>query len=358
MEIKLYFRMLQRGWWIVLLTIFAAMIVALFSAYMATPVYEATSRFSVNPNLTLALNGTEILNSMQALDKRSIIQTYAEFLNSQRVYDDTIKSLNIDPSTLVNYTHSTNVVTDANVLELTVTGTNANLVAELANKIGENAIDYIKQINQVYDISVLDPAQVPVIPVSPQPLRDTGVAALLGLIIGAALAIMSEQIKVPLDAYRNLSRMDPVSQVFNRRYIQNRLEENISQKPGDIISLGMIRLNGLNELIDTLPEGMVQQLLREVTNILKKELRGNDLIGRWDRTTFLLILPTTPEIAAVKTLGRIKIALLNPINLVNYGETVLVDPVTSVASYKDGEKTGDIIHRLEQSLDFSHTQIK
>jgi diguanylate cyclase (GGDEF)-like protein len=351
MEIKLYLRMLRQGWWIVLLTMLVAVNVALIASYFSEPVYQASARYSVSPSATLIGTGQEVLNSLEALDKRSIIQTYAEFLNSQRIYEETYTGMGMSSDEISRYSRSTVVIPDANILDLTITGPDPLLVANLTNNTGQTAIMHIKQLYKVYDINVLDPATIPSVPIKPQPLRDGIVASILGLVLGAALAIMSEQIKVPLDAYRERASLDPVSNVFTRRYITNRLDEYSSRESSVAYSLGLVRLNVLRDIIDTLPSHVVQQLLREVTNIFKKELRGNDMVGRWNDYSFLLVLPNTSEAAAMRTTERIRKALLKPIELSNYGEVFYLDPSVSISEYQNGESVSEVADRAEYNLD-------
>ena len=355
MEIKLYLRMLQRGWWIIAVTIFMAVNVALIFDYLSTPIYSSSARFTVSPSPTIFTSGQETLNSMDVLDKRSITQTFAEFLNSPQVYKETLLSMNLVPTDMLNYKHSTVVIPTSNVLEVTIEGPDAKLVASLANNIGQNAIQKIKQLYKIYDINMLDPALVPIIPIRPQPLLDAGVAALLGLVIGAALAITWEQILVPLEAYRQQASLDPVSLVLNRRYLENRLFELIAHKSPEGISIGLVRLNGLQDLIDTLPQSVVQKLMRQVAGVLRKELRGNDMIGRWNDTTFILVLPATSEAAAGRTMDRIRVSLLKPVNLVNYGETFKLDPLTSVASYQEDDTPASVTQRAQDTLEHVYT---
>jgi len=351
MEIKFYLKMLQRRWWIVGLTVILAVNVALITAYLTKPVYHSSAVFTVSPSTELGTTGQETLNSLDTLDKPSINQTYAEVLNSQRVYEETLKSMNLRVENMTSYTRSAVVLPSANVLELTVEGSDPKLVALLANNLGQNAIAHIKQIYTAYNIIVLDPALVPSIPISPQPVRDAGVACLLGLVIGAALAIASEQIRVPLDSYRLRASLDPISLVFTRRYINHRIDELLSQNQIDETSLGLIRLNGLRDLIDTLPQSIIQQLMRYVATSLSKELRGNDVICRWSKTTFALLLPSTNEIAAARTMERIRNALHKPVDLENYGETVNLDPYISVTSFQVGDTTVGISKRAEDGLE-------
>jgi diguanylate cyclase (GGDEF)-like protein len=351
MEIKHYLRMLIKGWWIILVTMLVAINTALLISYFTRPIYQANARYSVSPSSSMIGTGQEVLNSLEALDKRSIVQTYAEFLNSQSIYEQTLKKMGLTMDDVLLYTHSTVVIPDTNILDLTFTGPDPELVATLANNTGEIAIASIKQLYKVYDINILDPATIPIIPIRPMPLRNALVAAVLGLVLGATLAIISEQIRIPLDAYRQRASLDPVSNVYTRRFLQHRLDEYTARGTVSTYALGLVRLNVLRDMIDTLPTPVIQQLLREVTGIFRKELRGNDMVGRWNDTTFVLVLPSTSESAATRTMDRIKSILMKPIELSTYGETVQLDPVVSTACYQEGESVADVANKAEYDLD-------
>lgn len=353
MEMKLYLRMLQRGWWIIVLTMLVALIIALLMAYIVTPVYRATARFAVSPNASLAASSRDVVTSLEALDKRSIILTYAEFLNSNRIYEETLQALHLDPTQMLDYTHTTTALPDANILELSVEGTDPQLAASLANTLGQNAVQQIKDLYQVYDINLLDPATVPLIPIRPQPLRDAGLAAALGFILGAALAILREQIRIPLDAYRQRVSLDPVSLVFNRRHFMRQVEEEIAANPNDPLSLGLLELPTLQDLIESMPEALIQSLLRQVAGILRNELRGNDIIGRWNNSTFALLLPATPQSAADRTMERIRRTLSKPLVLDEYGERVELQPYTSTSTYQKDDTAVGLAERAERDLQLS-----
>ena len=95
MEIRMYMRMLQRGWWIIILASLIALNAALAASYLATPVYEAAARFVVSPKASM--QGDDFVSSLNTLDKRSIVNTYVEFLNSGSIHADVINQLAIDP---------------------------------------------------------------------------------------------------------------------------------------------------------------------------------------------------------------------------------------------------------------------
>lgn len=105
MEVKLYLQMLRRSWWIVAITTLATVIAALVVSYLTRPTYQATARFIVSPSPSLVSGGANLLNSLSTLDKRSIVTTYAEILNSQRIYTETTSLLQLNNVDLTAYTY-------------------------------------------------------------------------------------------------------------------------------------------------------------------------------------------------------------------------------------------------------------
>src|ERR1700690_664232 len=99
METRLYFQMLRRGWWMIVLTTLTALVVALAATYLAVPQYQAGARFIVSPRNKL-INGTEVLNSLATLNSQSVMATYAEVMSSARIYNDTLAFLQLKPKDL------------------------------------------------------------------------------------------------------------------------------------------------------------------------------------------------------------------------------------------------------------------
>ncbi|MDR3575821.1 MAG: diguanylate cyclase [Anaerolineaceae bacterium] len=350
MEIRYYLRTLGRGWWLILITMLIALEIAVAVDYLATPIYRASASFAISPNITLMSSSSDVLNSLDTLDKRSIVDTYAEFLNSDRIFSETLSSLNIPAGSLANYTRTTVVITDSNILDLTVEGTDPNTAALLANSVGEHAITSIKQLYSAYDISLLDPAVPSKTPIRPVPLRDAGLALALGLVIGCGLAILRVQIQSSLDSFRNQSNRDKVSLAYNRPYLERRLEQELARNPEDELSFGLVELVGLRGVIGNLPQNLVQDLMRIVTQAFQKELRGNDLISRWDDITFAILLPATSASAAQRTIDRICAAISQPVDLKVYGEKINLNPITSVTTSQAHESADQVITQAQGML--------
>lgn len=353
MEIKFYFRMLQRSWRLVVLVALVALSASLALSYVTRPQYKATARFIITPGLLLTSDGNPetVISGLETLDLPSVVATYTEVMNSRRILTESLEFLNIQNFVHKDYVINAVVLPESSVLELNVTGPDAQLVTDLANAIGYKTIIYTHNLNRIYELNFLDQALVPEIPIRPQPLRDAALSLLLGLVGGAALAILSEQIRIPLEAYRQRLNLDVETGVYTNKYIMRLLDEEISKRPYDVFSIGIIEINGLTEYAGTLPTVGLQRVLRSVTDILRKELRGNDIIGRWKKGGFIILLPGTSGESASRIFNRIYQSLLEPVQLPQYDLAINLDPRVGGGEYRDGITLQELMERTERALE-------
>ena len=186
---------LLRKWWVIALVGLFSVSLALFTSYSTTPVYRTSSRYIVSPGpALLAGDERDLVNSITALDRRSIIATYAEIMNSEHIFDQAGAILGLSPNDLKDYRLTAVVLPEAHALEIIVEGPDPNTIADLANTTGEQAIIRVHNLYQIYTMSLLDAASVPEKPISPNPTRDAGVALILGLLAGTGLAFASDYI--------------------------------------------------------------------------------------------------------------------------------------------------------------------
>jgi diguanylate cyclase (GGDEF)-like protein len=350
MEVKLYFRMLQRSWWIIVITTLATVSAALISAYLTPPTYRATTRFIVSPSPSLVSGGSNMLNSLSTLDKRSIITTYAEVLNSQRIYLETVNLLQLNNIDLAQYNYNAVPLPDANIIEFTVTGPDRNVVYSLANAIGQHTVEYVHSLYQVYDLNVLDPASLPTTPISPQPVRSAGVALVVGLALGVVLALIRELMRAPIENFVHQRNLDDASLALNRRSFEQKLSEVAFGSTRDF-SLCVVHLNGLAQYMNVLPQSTLQRIFRGVTQVLRQQLRGNDIVGRWSDLDFIVLLSDTPGTAAMNTMERVRMALSYPVSIDVTGDELLLDPQIGIAEYRIGDTAQTMIKNIEWALD-------
>ncbi len=343
MNIKMYIRMIQKGWWIIVLAVLATLNVTLIIDMFSAPIYEATTRMIVLPNPE-SFAGKDFVSSLTSLDNSSIVTTYADVFDSEFNQQAFISTLNLSEDQIEEYTQSTVVLPDSNVMEIYVTGPNAEIVTKWANGVARTGIDYMVDLYQVYEVNILAEAVVPTEPISPQPVRDLSLGGVLGLLVGVILAILRDQLRIPLEAYRQRRLIDSQSSAFNREHFEAMLAEQTDKSKAESseFSLVMIKLNGLMEYYDTLPQQVLNHLLTDVVGVLKAGLRGNDSVGRWDDYTFSLLLPDTPIKAAETIKSRLIKALTPPMPLASLDENISLQPAVGVAAYAQDATSDDI----------------
>lgn len=354
MEIKLYLRMLQRSWWMVVLTALAAVGAALVASYLSTPIYSSTASYIISPNPTYLKNGVDynLIYSLDTLDKRTIITTYAEVLNSARMYEDTFQALRLPPSDLNRYSYSAVVLPSTDIIQFTVQGPDPKTVAAITENMGQRAVTYVEALYQVYDMGLLDPASVATAPTSPQPLRDAGVALAVGLVLGAALALLNELLRTPFRNFMEKRTLDDESLALNRVTFENSLKDVALLSKKDFC-LCLVQLDGLRDYVGVLPQASMETVLRQVTQVLREQLRGNDLVGRWDQLDFSVLLSGTPGDAALNTMTRVCHALSAPIKLDVSGEDLCLDPKIGIAQYKAGDSDLVLINNTNRALNLA-----
>lgn len=351
MEFRLYFQILRRGWWIILLTTLVALATALAISYLTTPQYDAVARFIVTPNAVLPDRPDVVLQSLNILDSQTVMTTYSEIMNSNRIYNDTLASLQLQPEDLKDYKYESVVATNSSVLVLTVSGPDPQLAAKLANTIGDQTINFTRRLNQVYNVDFLDTAVSPLLPSSPKPLLNASLAITLGLLVGAILAIISEQLRLPLEAFRQRLQLDNDTGVYNSKYFSRYVEDEMARSPNDPLTIGIIELNGLRDVLEAFPIVGLQRALRKVTESLRKELRGNDIIGRWNDISLIVMLPNTTGTAAHRIFERIFQVLSQPVELGSFGASINLDSHIGGAEYGSQISLEELFDKANSALE-------
>ncbi len=361
MEFKLYYQMLKRGWKIILVTTLIAVAISLLISYMITPQYRAIARFIITPSTSDVTQPSTVLEGLRTLDNQSVLATYVEVMNSDRVYADALAFLQLKPEQVNEYTHTSQSVSNSSVMELSVIGPDPALAAKIANSIGNQTINFLRTNNQVLTINFLDAATVPTEPYSPQPVINAVLALLLGLVGGALLVILREQLLLTLEVFRQSLRIDSDTGVYNKKYFNRRLEDQLFRNPEETLSIGILQLlffDQDNDVIESYPMAVLQKTLRQTTDLLRNELRGNDFISRWDETSFAIMLPNTNSTAATRIFNRIHQSLENNVDIGQFGLNMNLRAFIGAAERNGDVSSEDLIENSISALNIARRDTK
>ena len=113
-------------------------------------------------------------------------------LKSDRVASDTASNLHMD--SLKGYTTKVTSETTSRVITLSVTGSDPDTAAAVANKMASNVSKVAQQVMEVQSVNVIDEAVAPPTPSGPNRPMYCAVAFLAGLFIAIALIVLGDML--------------------------------------------------------------------------------------------------------------------------------------------------------------------
>ena len=94
--------------------------------------------------------------------------------------------------------------------------------------------------------------------------------------------------------------------------------------------------------------------MRKITDSLRYQLRGNDIVGRWSKLQFGILLPSTEGVSAINRFERIRDMLDQPISLeVDGNFDISLDVRIGFADRQGGESVNVLISQAETALEIS-----
>jgi len=126
----------------------------------------------------------------------------------------------------------------------------------------------------------------------PETLRDHLSCQQLALTVAEQIGLALANLKLR-DSLRTLSVRDPLTGLFNRRYMEESLEREMRRADRRSGPLGTILLDidHFKQRNDTLGHEAGDNLLRELGNFLQAHVRGDDIACRYGGEEFIVILP-------------------------------------------------------------------
>ncbi len=118
--------------------------------------------------------------------------------------------------------------------------------------------------------------------------------------------------------YKKLSNIDALTVTFNRRYFKDALQREIERhsRHNRILSLLIADIDNFKNVNDEYGHLVGDTVLQKTAAILKKSIRGCDILARYGGEEFTIILPETSESEACMVAERI----LQSVNSYNFSE--------------------------------------
>ena len=194
-ELRQYWEVLCKRWMIVLiLPVIAALTSGVISYFMIKPVYQASTTLIVGKKASEAgLAATQMLDNSVLLANQQLAKTYATIAQSRTVEQNVIKDLNL-PLTVggLDSLISIDQVKTTEILEISVSNTNPELAASIANSMAREFSKAVIEIKKVDSVSIVDSAVTPTQPVKPNKKLNILIAFAVGLMASVGLVFLLE----------------------------------------------------------------------------------------------------------------------------------------------------------------------
>lgn len=156
-----------------------------------------------------------------------------------------------------------------------------------------------------------------------------------------------DKVEVLAQEVYKMALLDPLTGLFNRRYIEQRLEDEIarSQRHGRPLSVIMFDLDEFKQVNDTYGHSAGDALLRAFADRLSRATRGSDASGRYGGDEFLVVLPECKPENVQAVLKR-----LEGIRADIEGRTLFLALSAGWAELLPGETAKDLLARADAEL--------
>ena len=171
--------------------------------------------------------------------------------------------------------------------------------------------------------------------------------------IFAAQAVEAIEKTKLVEELKKQATMDSLTHIYNRAFLEKRIEEEISRakRHTHILTLIFIDIDGFKNFNDKHGHLLGDKLLADFASLLKKNCRKNDIFGRYGGEEFII---ATPEIDK-KTAYALTVKLKGLVNshkfLGKEGGVAGISFSAGIASKpQDGDNLKDLLHRADEAM--------
>ncbi len=289
MELRAYFNILLRGWWIILLCVIVTLIAAFYFTSNQDVIYQGTASFVMRPRASLVQDQGDSVRILDTLGRgASIGSTYVEVATSRLIRRRAADSLGLSSQQREDLSVSGQAVAGTNLLKISVQGTDPALVRDYTNQIGAETVKYVGSLYDLFELEPLDAAITPRSPIKPSLGLNLALGVVLGYALGIGLTLFAAYLSIPQNKVRHFDIIDAETGAGNASYLRLRLRAEVSRarRTGHPFSLALIRITLANSAAEPVA-------LHGAALLFQSRLREEDVLAYVGDAIFAVILPDT-----------------------------------------------------------------
>ncbi|HBN85783.1 MAG TPA: hypothetical protein DDZ89_18300 [Clostridiales bacterium] len=161
---------------------------------------------------------------------------------------------------------------------------------------------------------------------------------------------LSRKLQDVIVKLEDLSIRDPLTGLYNRRYVMERLTELVAKYNKDmtILSIIICDIDYFKKVNDTYGHVCGDHVLKSIASLISGSCRKGDIPSRWGGEEFLIVLPDTDKYEAGTLAERIRVKLENEV--LKCHDELNVTMTFGVSEYVEALDIQGSIHQADMAL--------
>jgi len=207
MELMEYFTIIKkRILLVILITLGATVLSGVLSYFVISSTYKADISVIIGKIENKAEVPQASMNDVLMYQK--LVKTYSEFTKSRKVSEHVIAALklNIEPSQLQTMV-SVEPKGDTEFLTITVKSKDPKEAMNIANQFAKSLKYVSNDVKKADNVQLLDEAQLPIVPDSPNPKLNIAIAFFIGLMVSLGIAFLLEYLDNTVKSQEEIEKL-------------------------------------------------------------------------------------------------------------------------------------------------------
>lgn len=222
MDLRNYLQVFRRRWMLIAVCLILAVAAAALVTLRTTPLYTSTARLFISTPSTVEANSAY----QGGLFSEQRVASYSNLITGENLSQRVIDKLELEESaSQLSQQITSNVAPNTVILEVTVTDSSPSRAQEIGTAVAKEFTKFVDELESTpgqqqspIKATIVDSADLPTAPASPQPLRNLTLAGILGLLLGLGLAVLRETLDTSVKSSDDVAAATGASMLGHIRY--------------------------------------------------------------------------------------------------------------------------------------------
>lgn len=207
LDLKEIIQVILRKWYVPLIsTVLCVLAAFVISSYMIEPIYQSSTTLYVGKSV----DNTKDVTYNDLMLSSQLVKDYRELVKSRFISKTVIEQLGLSDMTVDQLSKKLDVQNknDTRIIAISTKDANPKLAMDITNAVAEVFQSKVIDIMQVESVQIIDKAEKPINPVSPNKKLNLAIAFIIGLALGVfitlAIDFFDNTVKTPEDIEKYL----------------------------------------------------------------------------------------------------------------------------------------------------------